>query len=97
MARTWKEFSIDSDPIAPSWVYFVRVCSFTFSFRSLEQIQEYLDYFSQKVHPSSADRQDSADHWERQSFFDQLPLYLFEEPKRQKVVKALTQAIAEFQ
>ena len=35
-------------------------------------------------------------HYERQSKFDRLPLYLFEEPKRQKVVKALERAIREF-
>jgi hypothetical protein len=34
----------------------------------------------------------SGDHWERQTKFDELPLYLREETKRQKVVQALSQA-----
>ena len=78
------------------WIYFVRVCSFTFSFDSVEQIQEYLDYYSQKVHPSSAMSNVPASGWEFQTRFDELPLYLREESKRQKVIKALSKAIAEF-
>jgi hypothetical protein len=35
-------------------------------------------------------------HGERQSKFDKLPLYLFEESKRIKVVKALEKALKEF-
>ena len=79
-----------------SCIYYVRVCSFTFSFRSVEHVQEYLDYFSQKVHASASDALPNAPHWERQTHFDQLPLYLFEEPKRQKVIKAFERAIKEF-
>lgn len=35
------------------WVYFVKECSFTFQFVSLEQIEEYINYFEHKVHPTS--------------------------------------------
>jgi hypothetical protein len=87
----------------------VEVCGFTFSFGSLEHIREYLEHFSRKVHPSSADGAERrvnswplggifsvGDHWERQSRFDELPLYLFEESKRLKVIKALQRALVEF-
>ena len=36
------------------------------------------------------------DHWERQSRFDRLPLYLREESKRLRVVKALERALKEW-
>ncbi|MCW3059118.1 MAG: hypothetical protein JWQ02_939 [Capsulimonas sp.] len=82
------------------WVYFVHVCSFMFAFHSVEQISEYLNYFSHAIKPSSRTREGATwrvgvsrgDHWERQSRFDRLPLYLFEEPKRVKVVAALERA-----
>ena len=35
----------------------------------------------------------SADHWEIQRWFEQLPMYLLEELKRVKVVKALERAL----
>ena len=35
-------------------------------------------------------------HDERQSCFDRLPLYLFEEPKRKKVVKALEATLRKY-
>ena len=114
MARCWKEVAqFRSDSLHTQWNYFVNVCSFTFCFTSLAQIEEYHDYFSQKIHASSCDRRirspwqltfigrkyaniGSPDHDERQSKFDKLPQYLFEEPKRIKVVKALEKALKEF-
>jgi hypothetical protein len=78
-----------------------RPCGRTgFTFISVEQIEEYLEYYSHKIKPSSRrpERGDwpnrlwAGGHWERQSAFAQLPLYLYEEPKRQKVVKALERA-----
>jgi hypothetical protein len=75
----------------------VRVCSFTFYFISVEQLKAYLDYFSRKTHPSSRlrmpARADTWIHWEAQRWYERLPMYLFEEPKRQKVEKALTKAL----
>jgi hypothetical protein len=32
-------------------------------------------------------------HWEAQRWFERLPMYLLEEPKRRKVVLALRQAL----
>ena len=113
MARYWKEKLKGKQNLLLNWRYYVHVCSFTFVFASLSEIEEYRDYFSQKIHPSSADDVDwrncrwwtppnergfswALDHWERQSRFDRLPLFLFEEPKRQKVVKALNEALKKF-
>jgi hypothetical protein len=80
----------------PEDVLFVRVCSFTFAFFSEEEVQQYLDYYSKKIHPSSAISNMNGSHWEFQTQFDELPLYLREEPKRKQVVKALSEAIIQF-
>ena len=82
--------------VQTAWVYFVRVCSFTFEFHSKEQIRTCLDYYSSKVRPSSRMSIGAADHWEAQRWFEHLPMYLLEEPKRLKVVKALVSAIEFF-
>jgi hypothetical protein len=88
----------------PQWIYYVEVCSFTFAFFSLEMIREYLDFYSRKVLPSS--RFYGASPFSRgpaasvggdgQTRFERLPLRLRKEPRRQKVVKALEQALQEF-
>jgi hypothetical protein len=90
----YRPYRYSSNP--PENVLFVRVCSFTFAFFSAEEIQSYLDYYSKKIHPSSARPNLPTSGWEYQTVFDELPLYLREEPKRKQVVKALTMAMAEF-
>ncbi len=114
MARIWKER--DDLPLSKKdrlrsrlqpdldlgWLYFVEVCGFVFRFRKLEEIQEYIDHYTLKIHPSSrtsdkvpfldAGRYSIGDHWERQTKFDELPLHLQGEGKRQKVVEALREA-----
>ncbi|SRR6266446_797471 len=81
-------------------VYFVRVCSFTFEFHSIAQIEMTLAYYARKIQPSSrADISNLCpgfEHWEAQRWFEQLPLYLREEPKRLKVVAGLQEAIKTF-
>ena len=87
-----------------SWVYFVEVCGFTFKFGKLDEIQKYIDFYSIKIHPSAKDTDrlpksgifSLGDHWERQTKFDELPLYLQEESKRHKVIEALSQAQTQF-
>lgn len=97
--RMWAVLVTPSpDPnLVPQWVYFVRVCAFTFAFHSLHQIAACLHYYSQKIHPSSRlpvyTENLGGDHMETQRWFERLPMYLFEEPKRRKVVKALTDAL----
>jgi len=94
------ESSTDDNDRAPTLlrrqVYFVRACSFTFQFHSIQQIQACLDYYSRKIQPSSRVDIGAADHWECERWFERLPLFLREEPKRQQVVKALTAALKQF-
>jgi hypothetical protein len=117
MAKVWKEqldgsrhqnkmdAPVDRRPnvsFVPKWVFFVRVCSFTFEFHSLKQIGECLEYYSQKIHPTSRIPWKElplygGDQSETQRWYERLPMYLLEEPKRQKVVKALSAAIEQFE
>ena len=97
--QMWDEYPVPVNSrghVTEPWIYFVRVCSFTFEFHSIKQIEACLEYYSQKIHPSSRLNIGSADAWEAQRWFERLPMYLLEEPKRQKVVKALCSALGEF-
>ena len=87
--------------VTSRWIYFVRVCGFTFEFASVDQIKEYLAFYSRKIHPTSrlsvystTNLVHEKGEWER--WYERLPLYLQEEPKRQRVVKALAAAIERF-
>ncbi|MGE0406317.1 MAG: hypothetical protein AB7O65_08460 [Candidatus Korobacteraceae bacterium] len=85
--------------LTPHEVLFVRVCSFTFRFDSKQQIERVLEYYEKKTVPSSIIPESvmgAADHWEVERWFEKLPLYLREEPKRLKVVKALREALSFF-
>lgn len=107
MARFQKQ-QTNIDNLQPTWNYFVDVYSFRFVFSSRAEIEEYLAHFRRKIDSSSADGAERwerntrwfggggncGDHWDRQSCFDMLPLYLFEESKRLRVVKALERALA---
>jgi hypothetical protein len=79
--------------IEPHDVFFVRVAGFTFEFHSVEQIRTCLAFYARKIHPTSRLSIDGGDHWEFQRWFERLPLYLQEEPKRKKVVAALEEAL----
>ena len=90
--------------VVPSEVILVRVASFTFRFSSIKQLQDCIKYYEQKVHPSSrvAAKTIAEDigpdwrelrGWEVERWFERLPMYLLEEPKRQKVLKALCEAL----
>lgn len=79
--------------LLPREVYFVEVCSFTFEFHSIAQIEACLAFYSRKLLPSSRMNPAGADHWECQRWFERLPLFLREEPKRLKVVKALQKVV----
>jgi hypothetical protein len=78
--------------LSPREVWYVRVCSFTFVFHTPQQLEACLAYYSEKIHPSSRiplDQLGGCDHWECQRWFERLPMYLLEEPKRKKVFSAL--------
>jgi len=90
------------------WIYFVEVCRFTFVFFYPEEIVPYLEFYGKKGRGGRAtfDAQGQYysrwgggprnEHDEWQSPFERLPLRLRKEPKRQKVVKALEQALEMF-
>jgi hypothetical protein len=71
----------------------VAVASFTFRFVSIAQIRDCLFYYEQKTHPSSRILTSGGDHWEFERWFERLPMYLLEDAKRAKVVKALRRAL----
>jgi hypothetical protein len=75
----------------------VSVCSFTFHFESKDEIEEYIAFFTQKTHPTSRrpmpEGMDRFDRWHAQRWFEKLPMYLQEESKREKVLKALKKAV----
>jgi len=83
-------------------VYFVRVCSFTFEFHSIQQLEECLRFFTQKIRPSG--RRDVHDfdpdpgliHSLSQRWHERLPMYLLEERRRVPIAKALRQALQRF-
>ena len=82
-------------------VLFVRVCSFTFEFHTVEQLRACRDFYATKVHPSSRSRAAAQAvakgsvtwRWEVERWFERLPLYLREESKRIEVVAALEDAL----
>jgi hypothetical protein len=91
--------------LSPRNLIVVRVASFAFRFESAEQLHACLKYYEQKTRPSSriAAKDLAADlgedwkqlrGWEVERWFERLPMYLLEEPKRQKVLKALSKTLA---
>ena len=90
------------DNLVPDLVYRVNVCSFDFQFGSVAQLRECLAFFARKTHPNSIIPRDQlgwygGDQGETQRWYERLPLWLFEEPKRVKVVKALERAVHVFE
>ena len=90
--------------LKPDEIILVRVASFVFRFRSVEQLKECLTFFEKKIHPSSlvSEKELTAQlgedwreqrGWEVERWFERLPMYLLEEPKREKVLKVLRKAL----
>ena len=85
------------DALIERWAYLVRVCGFTFQFISASQVRDCLEHFSRKIHPSGRyDKLPSGSHWYH-PWHERLPMWLFEEPKRARVIKALRDALSEFE
>jgi hypothetical protein len=90
--------------LIPRFEIVVEVVSFKFRFRTMKRLRECIAYYEQKTHPSSripaktiaadigADWRELRS-WEVERWFERLPMYLLEEPKRQKVLKALGAAL----
>ena len=83
--------------LEPHDVLLVRVAGFTFEFHSLEQLQACRAFYVEKHQPTGRLPVETGscggDHTEVQRWFERLPLYLREEPKRQRVVAALDAAV----
>ena len=107
MARIWKlpiKIMNGKASLIQTYTIMVRVASFTFSFDTIQQLRECLAYYEQNVHPTSrvpateiASQlgQDwrAIRSWEVERWFERLPMYLLEEPKREKVVKGFSRAL----
>lgn len=85
-----------SDSLIDRWAYLVRVSGFTFQFVSLTQVRDCLDHFSKKIHSSGRLEKPPLSHW-YYPWHERLPMWLFEEPKRLKVVAALSKALLDFE
>lgn len=79
----------------PTPAYFVEVCGFVFEFWSVAQIEAALNFYRDKVHPSTR-MPTWGEHDVTQRWYERVPQYLQENGKREKVVKALERAIDEF-
>jgi len=87
--------------LVPHESVFVNVCSFTFRFESLPQLERAIAYYEQKILPSSIlpkpkEGYSYGDSGEAQRWYERLLQFLREEPKRRKVVKALREARGQF-
>lgn len=102
MARIWKQTRrwCGKQNLIPPQTIVVQVASFTFRFDTVKQLKDCLAYYQQKTRPSSrvpakviasqlGDDWRKLRGWEVERWFERLPMYLLEEPKRQKVLKAL--------
>jgi hypothetical protein len=104
MARIWKELATgaryDHPPLPtsggaatrlqPDELICVHVCSFTFRFTDADEIREYIAFFENASRPHGPA---SLIRWRPQPWYEPLPPYLLEEPKREKVLKALREAL----
>jgi hypothetical protein len=104
MARISKEL-YGKASLAPRHVIVVRVASFAFRFETVQRLRECIKYYEKKTRPTSripaktlaADLGEDWRElrgWDVERWFERLPMYLLEEPKRQKVLKALDRALA---
>src|SRR5512147_1920445 len=85
----------------PDLVYFVRVCSFTFEFQNLSQLEACLELYSQKTRPSSRIPEGElwkygGNHSEMHIWFERFPMMLSDNHCRPNVVKALEKALTHF-
>jgi hypothetical protein len=81
--------------ISDGWVYFVRVCAFTFSFANLDQLREAIQYFGQTIHAARRSPGCRLEHyWQR--WFERLPPGLIGGSKRARVRRGLTVALGSF-
>src|SRR5580658_7725835 len=104
MARIETVLLSNATSLIPRHAIVVYVASFKFDFGNLEQLKACIDYYSHKTHSTSRipAKDLAADlgegwrelrGWDIPRWFERLPMYLMEEPKRKKVLKALHEAL----
>jgi hypothetical protein len=90
-----------SGGLIPYKVCLVEVCGFQFIFHSVMQAELCLEYYLKEHQPSSRlpvyTENLGGDHHETQRWYEKLPVRLLEKSKRPKVIKALTNAVAEYE
>ena len=97
MAKIWSES--EGSRLQRRRVVFVRVAGFTFRFDTFDQLRLCLNFYRRRLHPSRRSRAVAAalaagqSRWCLERWYERLPLYLREEPKRRKVVAALEKAM----
>ena len=98
MTSSWiggMEAEKSRDNLVVEWVYFVKECSFTFQFVSLEQLDKCIEYFSHEIPPNTIKPEVDLEHyWQR--WYERLPKGLIARKKREKILKALEKAKSEF-
>jgi hypothetical protein len=83
------------------WSYYVTVCGFTFEFWVVEQIEEALRYFSQKI-PASPQSPIGdpgfleSYRYEMKAWFERLSAGLLSQKSKDCIVKALSKEIERF-
>jgi len=93
------------ESLLPRHAIVVDVASFKFGFGTVDQLRKCIAYYEQKTRPSSripaktlaaelGEDWRKLRGWDVERWFERLPMYLLEEPKRQKVLKALRKALA---
>jgi hypothetical protein len=108
MARIWKELptgaSYGDKPLPvphdaavglePRELICAHVCSYTFRFTDAEEIREYITFFEKHNSPSGPAAGTAPNtRWHAQPWYEHLPPYLLEESTREKVLKALREAL----
>lgn len=77
--------------------YCVLACGFTFRFKSVSEIEEYILHFKSKTHPSTRERVLSNEsHYDVQTKFTRLPAKLNTKGRRPQIVSSLERALEIF-
>ncbi|MEM9533348.1 MAG: hypothetical protein AAGA23_20670 [Pseudomonadota bacterium] len=83
------------DNFVPAHAYFVQAAGYTLEFVSLAQVQEALEYFRKKVHPSTMEPAVHSEHyWQR--WYERLPKGIKSGSKRAKMARALEATLKEY-
>ncbi len=102
MAKYWKDELPKYrwiNELTPTYIYYIEVCKFTFHFTEIEHIKETRDWFSEKIHKSTRLPDGpwlQSEHDVAQRWYERLPASIKKSSKRERVIKALDDAITKF-